>query len=267
VRVEKARTVLAEDIGKTVKATWKVDPTKDDTAGVTVTLTSKTKHTPIDVNDLRLTADDATIQFDQPDRHVVLAPGASVPVKGSLRYRPSSGFPIERTMSTDAVVTLHATVSSPWTKALKPEINLRIDGPFSTASAPVPLSHEVGAAWLLPTGVIALVLLTASTFLVLRLRRQVLSGTLVVYSGDQSTTIAQVQLSGSRMRLTTSELPGQGLVRPVRSIWPRRHDDEVDLKISYSGRSGRRFDVTGRCRSGESIILGGLFFSHIKEGS
>jgi hypothetical protein len=267
VRIEKARTVLAPDIGRTVAATWDVGPAKDGTADVTVTLTSKTEHIPIDVDKLRLTADDAAIRLDQPDPHVVIAPGGSVQVDGSVHYRPSSGFPIERTSSTDAVLTLSAAVSSPWTEVLKPEIDLRVDGPLTTSSKPVALSREVGSPWLLPTGVATLVMLAAGTFLVFRLRRQVLSGTLVVYSGDQETTIAQVPLSGSRMRLTANELPGSGLVRPVRSIWPRRNGHEVELKISYSGVPGTQSDVTRRCGSGGTIILGGLFFSHVKEGS
>jgi hypothetical protein len=266
VKIEKARTVLGKDIGTTVDTTWDIGPVRGGAAKVTVTLTSHTANTPIDVDNLRLNTGDSTVQIDQPERHVTLEPGKSVRIVTYVRYEPSSGWPVRHSASTSFAITLSATVSSPWTGALKPEIDLGIDGPLATRSESFALSREIGPAWSLPTAIVLLIVAAAGLLLAVRLRRQVLSGVLVVSSGDQSREIASIRLRGTRVPLTAPDLPGRCMIRPVRSLWPNK-EKELGLKISYVGRTSTQSAVTRRCKSGGSIILGGLYFSHIKKGS
>ncbi len=263
MEMEKARTVLAGDIGTSLEARWEVEPDSDGNAEFVVTLTSTAEHVPLDVSNVRLDADAMTMIVTASPQAYRIDPGESVDVTGSVSFRPEDDGLLLRTATEETTVGLHATVKSGWTTALQPEIDLAVDRELTSRSTSVTLSRTIGSSMLLPTAALVVLVLAAAlmfALLFLRRRRQdVLSGTLVVSSGVESTELARFALTGRKTVL--DGLPGQGWVTP--GGFRSKHGD---LKISYTNTPGTRPPVTGSCASGRSLILGGLFFSHHKNG-
>ncbi|MFI9387548.1 VWA domain-containing protein [Kutzneria sp. NPDC052558] len=255
VELAKARTLLAEDTGKSLNASWKFAGAK-----VSVTLKSKTRHVPIAVSGLALTAGDGDVVAKLDTSTVQVAPGQEVTLKGSVAYQPSSGLTYQHTESTTTAITVHGDLSSPWTAGLQPDIRLGLPEKFEAASPPQTFSTAVGSPWFIPVAVLALAAMAAGITAVLRRRGQVLSGVLVVRGGDGDTVLAKFPLSGTTTTLDNPALPGRGEVAAVR----RR--GRTNMRISYSSAPGARPAVSGLCGPGGSLVLGGLFFAHVKIG-
>ncbi|MET9225740.1 VWA domain-containing protein [Lentzea sp. NPDC003310] len=257
VEVEKARTVLSGDIGRTLESTWKVTPT-DNGAQVVVTLTSTTKHVPLDVSDIRLSA--GAMRVTVQGGHHRIDPGKSVDVVGAIELEPKNDLFVRRTVAEQATVNLSATVRSSWTAALKPEIDLAVDRELTIRSAPVVLQRTAGSLLFLPLLGILLLVLGALGWFVRGRRRDVLDGTLIVSRGVEPVELGRFVLNGHRTVL--GGLPGEGTVTSNRLPWEERGG----MRITYTKSPGTRPSVVGRCRSGGSLILGGLYFSHIRNG-
>lgn len=263
VEIEKARTVLSGDIGRSLETKWKIEPGDDGRAEVVVTLTSTAKHLPVDVENVRMEVGNKAIGVTISQQRHRIEPGKSVDITGFLSYQPKGDMLMRRTVAEETTISLRATVRSSWTAALKPEIDLAVDRELTAGSDPVTLSRTVGSSLFLPGfGVLVLVLVVLTVFL-RRRRRDVLDGTLIISTGVESSELARFKLSGSKTVLDGRGLPGRGAVMPDRPLWGKCG---ADLKISYTNAPDARPPVTGRCRSGGSLILGGLYFSHLKNG-
>lgn len=260
VELAKARTVLAQDSGKSLDATWKFRPGDDGATEVAVTLTAQTKHVPMSVSGLELTAGDGSVLASVTNSTVEVGPGQSVTVHGSVVYKPSSGLPIYHTQSTTTPITLRANLSSPWAAALQPEIHLGLPDNFTVTSSQITLSRSTGWPWFLPVVLIVLAMLVIGLVLIRLRRRHALSGTLVVRDSDGSAELARFSLTGATTPLDSPALPGHGEVAAVH------HGGQPAMRISYSSAPASRPAVSGQCWPGGSVVLGGLFFSHVKVG-
>lgn len=261
VTMDKARTVLGQDIGKSLDAKWDIRPVDGGNARVVVTLTSKMTNVPLEVGNVRMDAGAARVDIE-PQQHVI-EPGKSIEVNGSLVQQSTDDLFMRRPVTTETAVQLSATVRSGWTASLKPEIDLGVDRDFTTRSASVALTRTVGSPLFLPILVLLASALVASALYFGFRRGRALTGLLVVSSGAEPVEIAQFVLRGHRTVLDGGDLPGRGVVTPGGKWWDRRG---AHLKISYTNAPGTRTPVIGRCGTGGSLILGGLTFSHFKNG-
>ncbi|MGA6165987.1 vWA domain-containing protein [Amycolatopsis magusensis] len=257
VEMEKARTILTNDIGSSLEAHWRVEPGDNGNARVVVTLTSTAKHVPVDVSDIRLDA--GALHVAIPSQQYRIEPGTSVDITGSLDIQQQDDMFMQRTVTEEVVVGLQATVRSSWTAALKPEIDLAVDRQFTSQSPPLALSRTIGSPLFLPAAALSILALAAAVMFLGRRRQGVLDGTLVVTTGLEPGELARITLAGRKTAL--DGLPGRGWVTPD-GIWAKRGG----LKISYTNSPDTRAPVTGRCADGGSLILGGLVFSHLKNG-
>lgn len=262
VEIEKARSLLRGDIGAAVQAQWTIGPVSDGQAQVSVKLTSTAEHVPLEIENVRLEADDGATQVTAPSQRYRIDPGKSIDITGAVSYRPADDFFVRRTAETRTGLHVRATVRSSWTTPLKPDIDLGVDRNFLNGSAPVVLTRTVGSAWFLPVLIVFGFVLLGLVVVLLRRRQDLLTGTLVV-NGMESAELARFALSGSRTVLDGEGLPGRGTVTPRRLVWGARTGD---LKVSYSNVPDLRPPVAGRLRRGGSLILGGLSFTHIKNG-
>ncbi|WP_218021160.1 hypothetical protein [Nocardia crassostreae] len=98
----------------------------------------------------------------------------------------------------------------------------------------------------------------------IRRHRAVLSGTLVIRSDADATELLRLPLHGHRMSLSDNGFPGRGAVEPVWSTTAPYEIDPDVVAISYSRVDGLP-PITGHCRAGKSIILGGHFFSYSRK--
>ena len=257
IEMEKARTVLADDIGKPLEVKWRVTQGDNGATQVIATLTSAAKHVPVEVSNVQLTA--GRMSVTTPPRTYRLKPGQSVNITGSLDFRPADDFLLRRTVTVQDPVALHATVRSSWTRALRPEIDLAVDRELASQSEPIALSRTVGSSLFLPLVILIALALIAALLFLRRRRHDLLAGTLVVSRGVEAVELARFPLAGRKTVL--DGLPGRGWVTPDGS-WGRRGH----LKISYTAPPGTKPPVTARCTGGGSLILGGLSFLHIKDG-
>ncbi|GHG01320.1 hypothetical protein GCM10017567_15670 [Amycolatopsis bullii] len=262
VEIEKARSLLGGDFGSSLTAKWTTGPVSDGQTQVSVKLTSTAEHVPLEIENVRLEADDDATQVTVPSQRYRIDPGKSVDITGAVSFRPGDDFFVRRTAEARTGFQVHATVRSSWTTPLKPDIDLGVDREFVNGSEPVLLTRTVGSSWFLPVVIVLGLALLGLAVVLLRRRQDLLTGMLVV-NGTDSAELARFALSGSRSVLDGEGLPGRGTVTPGRLVWGARTGD---LKVSYSNAPDLRPPVAGRLRRGGSLILGGLSFTHIENG-
>lgn len=157
------------------------------------------------------------------------------------------------------------------TRAETAEARVRTGAPSPASTAPgaavpAPASRgESSSGTALLAGLAILAAIAAGTAAVLvrrRRRRPLLDGQLLVTSGADDRELARFDLSGHRMSLRDPGLPGIGTITPIGSTADGTRGGDRGLRIAYSRTPGEKA-VSGRCRPGHSIILGGYVFHYL----
>lgn len=167
IHVEKAKRLLAGDIGRGVVVHWppnkKIDAQRRP-ADITVTLRSRLHHAPVTVSNLVLrvagpSSSVASLAPHTPTR-IDLEPGQSTTVVVRLRWAPGAGLlPYKRTKTLEPKLTLDADVSSRWAAALAPAIDLDIASAPTNGTRAIQLEATVGKGWFLPLAAVLIILL------------------------------------------------------------------------------------------------------------
>ncbi|MFG2552087.1 VWA domain-containing protein [Streptomyces sp. NPDC048581] len=265
-RARAAAQLLAEDKGKGVTASWTDTRVRDLTGGsatASITFRSATRHVPLTVSDVRVFVDGVGEQLDVTGvpKQLTLKPGESQKYDVRLAGSPEAGgLPFRRTEDGEAALRVSGQVSSPWQRALAPEVNLEVPGKVKVTGDPLAVRAEVGSVFFLPALLLALAAALGFGWLWWQsVNRPRLHGTLRAVPAFGQEIPERIELSGRRVRLRPRG-GGQGTVHGRR----RRTADgtRVDLLIRYTpdGTSGRSNQVI--CGPGGQVVVGGLSFTH-----
>ncbi|MFC0602485.1 vWA domain-containing protein [Streptomyces palmae] len=266
-RARKARLLLADDIGKGITASWTERGRRDVTDGsatASVTLRSTSRHTPLTVTGLRVSADGTPLRLSGLPTRLTLAPGTSktysVRLRGTL---PAGGVPYRHAEETDATLRVSGRVTSAWQRALAPDVRLKVPERVRVTGAALPLRATVGSAVLLPAAGAGLAaVLVAAWLWWRRVHRPPLRGELLVVPAFGGELPERIALSGRRASLRPRS-GGRGTVHGRR----RRTDrgPRVDLLIRYTpdGSADRQSDAT--CVPGRQAVVNGMSFTYLPE--
>jgi von Willebrand factor type A domain len=239
VRVEKAKRILAADLGKGVVVEWPPATELDAQNGyatATVTLRSQLAKAPVTVMDPTVNMADApgvtATLLSPPPSPIELMPGQGVPVVVGLSWSPDAGpLPYERRADVKPEVTIGGTVTSPWTQALQPDITLGVPPAPADNTRTLRLSAAVGYPWLLPVLAAVVLLLVVALAMGLYTRRHPrLAGTLELarLRTDDHGSV-RLRRSPTEFAFASAAGPsGRGTVRPIRS------GGRAALEITYS---------------------------------
>ena len=267
-RARSAALLLAEDKGKGVTASWTdtgVHDLTDGSATASVTLRSTTRHVPLSVSGLRLSADGVPLEVTgvpKLPKQLALEPGESRKYDVRLAGGPQTGgLPYPRTEDGRAALRVSGQVSSPWQRALTPDVDLKVPGAVRVAGGPLPVRAEVGSVYFPAALFAALAAALAAGWLWWRsVNRPQLRGVLTAVPVFGEGIPQRIALSGRRVNFSPRG-GGRGTVHGRR----RRTADgpRVDLLIRYTpeGTSGRPDRVT--CGPGSQVVVGGLSFTHV----
>ncbi|MGW9430015.1 vWA domain-containing protein [Streptomyces decoyicus] len=126
-RARSAARLLAEDRGKGVTASWKAAGVHDLTDGPAtafVTFRSATAHVPLTVSGARVSVDGVPLGVTGVPKRLTLEPGESRTYDVRLDGGPQAGgLPYRRTEAGSAALRVSGQVSSPWQRALAPEVD------------------------------------------------------------------------------------------------------------------------------------------------
>ncbi|KUJ67401.1 magnesium chelatase [Streptomyces albus subsp. albus] len=267
IRARKARLLLADDIGKGITASWTDHGRRDVTDGsatASVTLRSASRHTPLTITGLRVSAGGTPLRLSGLPARLTLAPGASKTYPVRLHGTLSAGaLPYRHVEETDAALRVSGRVTSDWQRALAPEVRLKVPERVRVTGAGLPLRGTVGSAALLPaTGASLAAVLAAAWLWWRRTHRPPLRGELLVVPAFGGELPERVALSGRRVALRLRS-GGRGTVHGRR----RRTDrgPRVDLLIRYTpdGSAGRESDAT--CVPGHRVVVNGVSFTYLPE--
>ncbi|MFG2881601.1 VWA domain-containing protein [Streptomyces sp. NPDC048297] len=263
-RARSAARLLATDTGKGVTASWTDTGVRDLTDGsatASVTFRSATRHVPLTVSGVRVSADGVRVGVTGVPGRLTLKPGESRKYTVRLDGGPrASGLPYRRTEDAGAALRVSGTVSSTWQRALTPDVDLKIPDGVGVTGDPMAVRAEVGSAYFLPSVFVALAAALVLGWLWWRsVNRPPLQGVLTAVPVFGVEIPDRIALAGRRVGFR-SRGGGQGTVHGRR----RRTADgpRVDLLIRYTpaGASGRPDLVT--CGPGGQVVLGGLSFTH-----
>ncbi|MGW7365474.1 VWA domain-containing protein [Streptomyces sp. NPDC054841] len=268
-RARSAAQLLAEDKRKGVTASWTDTAVRDLTDGsatASVTFRSATRHVPLTVSKVRISADSVPLAVTGVPEQLTLAPGESrkytVRLDGGL---PAGGPPYRRTEDGGAALRVSGQVSSPWQRALAPDVDLRVPDEVGVTGDPLAVRAEAGSVYFLPAVFSALAAALALGWLWWRsVNRPRLGGVLTAVPVFAEGIPERIVLSGRRVRFSPRG-GGRGTVHGRRrgtADGPR-----VDLLIRYTpdGTSGRPNQVT--CGPGAKVVVGGLSFTHLPHES
>ncbi|GAA2444254.1 hypothetical protein GCM10010433_51960 [Streptomyces pulveraceus] len=263
-RARSAARLLAEDRGKGVTASWERTGPRDLTAGsvtASVTFRSAARHVPLTVGDARLSAAGVPLRISGLPERLTLGPGESRTCTVRLAGGPAgSGLPYRRTEDASAALRVSGQVSSPWQRALAPDVGLKVPEAVAVGGGPLTVRADTGSVLFLPGILLGLVAVLTLGWLRWRsVNRPVLSGALIVVPVFEGGVPGRIALAGRRVAFQPRE-GGRGTVRGRR----RRTADGpgTDLVIRYvpDGASGRPDRVI--CAPGAQAVVGGLSFSH-----
>jgi hypothetical protein len=263
-RLEKARLLLAPDQGKGVAASWtapaRADLSKQDTV-VTLTLHSETARTPLTVTGLKATlADGPELSADLPER-IDLAPGETLNFPLRLQWHRSPWLiPFHDERESTGPISLTGQVASPWTNAVRPDIDLKTPAALGGTPPVVRISSVVGTWTAQGTAAAIVVILILLLALMAYLRKRASqSGTLVAVSPMTGQEVARFPLRGRRTRIGGQGLTGEGTVVARRVPRQLNNADGIEYEITF-----RRLDHTDTVRlpSGGSVLAGGVAFEH-----
>ncbi|MFE6668064.1 VWA domain-containing protein [Streptomyces sp. NPDC057697] len=263
-RARSAARLLAEDRGKGVTASWEPTGPRDLTTGsatASVTFRSAARHLPLTVSGARLSAAGATLGISGLPTRLTLGPGESRTYPVRLAGGPDGGgLPYRRTEEASAVLRVSGRVSSPWQRALAPDVDLKVPGAVAVGGGPLTVRAETGSALLLPGILLGLLAVLVPAWLRWRsVNRPLLSGALIVVPVFEGGVPGRIALSGRRVAFQPRE-GGHGTVRGRR----RRGADgpRTELLIRYvpQGATGRPDRVI--CAPGARAVVGGLSFTH-----
>lgn len=272
-RVEKAKQQLVDDIGKGVVVEWPAERTVDMNTGaaeLNLTLRSQLTHVPLTLTNLHIDVKDAAATVaqlqQQPPPQLALQPGGTTQLTVRLRWQPGAGpLPILRTTSLEPVIAVRADVSSPWTAALASDI------PLNVATEPVDgtrtIRYEATVGWWGTLPLTIVTMLAAAIAIIVffyRRRHPELTGELRAKRPFHEGEL-RIPLRGrtTELSLLTQNGPhGLGAVRARRNGSGK---GGIILEITYSpdGSAGR--ESTELCPLGESVMIGGVRFSHVVE--
>jgi hypothetical protein len=262
-RVEKARSVLADDLGRGVSASWSVGDTYDVSGGrlpVTLTLQALTVHAPLVVSNLTVGSDGGAALTGAVPTALELAPGGTRSFDLVLLWEPKPGLiPLREEVQLKTVLAVTGTVASPWSAPLQPDITLDIPTEIAEGTRAVSATAVVGT-WrtqLVLGGVLIILVLAALTVVYLR-RRARLSGALVATTGDNE-HLGRFRLRGRRTRVRGQALPGRARVIAHRVPRTYQNPNGIEYEIHY-----RRTDewISSRFPTGGSALVGGVNFAH-----
>ncbi|MFE5841795.1 VWA domain-containing protein [Streptomyces niveus] len=263
-RARSAAKLLASDKGKGVTASWKRADVRDVTDGsatASITFRSSTTHVPLTVSDTRVSAVSAPVDVSGVPRRLTLKPGESRTYSVRLEGKPGGGGPFRHTEEASATLRVSGQVSSPWQKALAPDVDLKVLAAVATTGDPLSVRAEIGSALLLPA--ILLVLAVALVLGALRWRsvnRPALTGVLTAAPVFANAILPErIPLTG-RWVTFRPHGGGHGTVHGRRRRTAQ--GPMVDLMIRYVPDDG-----TGRpdrvvCAPGARAVVGGLSFTH-----
>ncbi|MEV4999090.1 vWA domain-containing protein [Streptomyces niveus] len=262
-RARSAAKLLASDKGKGVTASWKRADVRDVTDGsatASITFRSSTTHVPLTVSDTRVSAVGAPVDVSGVPRRLTLKPGESRTYSVRLEGKPGGGGPFRHTEEASATLRVSAQVSSPWQKALAPDVDLKVPTAVATTGDPLNVRAELGSALLLPA--ILLVLAVALVLGALRWRsvnRPALTGVLTAAPVFANAIPERIPLTGRRVTFRPHG-GGHGTVHGRRRRTAQ--GPRVDLMIRYvpDGATGRPDRVV--CAPGARAVVGGLSFTH-----
>ncbi|MFJ2376441.1 VWA domain-containing protein [Streptomyces sp. NPDC087769] len=263
-RARSAARLLAEDRGKGVTASWKQTGPRDLTTGsaaASVTFRSAARHLPLTVSDVRLSAAGALLGISGLPTRLTLGPGESRTYAVRLAGGPDgSGLPYRHTEEASAVLRVSGQVSSPWQRALAPDVDLKVPEAVAVGGGPLAVRADIGSVVLLPGILLGLLAVLVLGWLRWRsVNRPVLSGALIVVPVFAGGVPGRIALSGRRVAFQPRE-GGRGTVHGRR----RRTADGpgTDLMIRYvpDGATGRPDRVV--CAPGAQAVVGGLSFTH-----
>ena len=167
IHVEKAKRLLAGDIGRDVVVQWPPNKTIDAESrpsDITVTLRSRLRNAPVTVSNLVLRVADAPRNVASLGPHtptrIDLKPGQSTKIVVRLRWAPGAGpLPYRRTRTLEPKLTLDADISSPWAAPLAPAIDLDVASAPKNGTRAIRLEARVGNGWVLPFAAALIILL------------------------------------------------------------------------------------------------------------
>ncbi|WP_406333536.1 vWA domain-containing protein [Streptomyces sp. NBC_00203] len=264
-RARSAARLLAEDKGKGVTASWTDTGVRDLTDGsatASVTFRSATRHVPLTVSGVRVSADGVPLDVTGVPKQLTLKPGESRKYTVRLAGGPGAGaLPYRRTEDGRAALRVSGQVSSSWQRALAPDVDLKIPDGVAVTGDPLVARAEVGSVYFLPAVFSALVAALVLGWLWWRsVNRPPLHGVLTAVPVFGVEIPDRIALSGRRVGFRPRR-GGQGTVHGRR----RRTAEgpRVDLLIRYTpaGASGRPDQVT--CEPGGEAMVGGLSFTHL----
>jgi hypothetical protein len=266
-RARKAQLLLAGDIGKGITASWSDSRRRDLTDGsatASVTFRSTAHHMPLKVGKLRISVGGTSVKAAGLPSRLTLDPGESRSFTVRLSGKLSAGpLPYRRVKDTDAALRVSGQVTSPWERALAPDVRLKVPGQVRVTGAALPLRATVGSAVFLP----ALLAGLAAVLLVWwlwwrRTHRPRLRGELLLVPAFGGELPDRIALTGRRVTLRP-RTGGHGSVRGRRRSTDR--GPEVDLLIRYTpdGSAARQSDAT--CGPGRQVVVNGVSFTYLPE--
>ncbi|MCL8014248.1 vWA domain-containing protein [Streptomyces sp. AS02] len=268
-RARSAAQLLATDRRKGVTVSWTDTGVRDLTDGsatASVTFRSATRHVPLTVSGVRISADGVPVDVTGMPGRLTLKPGESRAYTVRLDGGPrAGGLPYRRTEDGEAALRVSGEVSAPWQRALAPEVDLKTPDEVGVTGDPLQVRAQVGSAYFLPTVFSALAAALVLGWLWWRsVNRPRLQGVLTAVPVFGEEIPDRIALSGRRVGFRPRG-GGQGTVHGRR----RRTADgpRVDLLIRYTpgGASGRPDQVI--CGPGGQVVLGGLSFTHLPQES
>jgi hypothetical protein len=274
IKVEKAKRVLSEDIGRGVAVDWPEESVVDMQSGqvtVDVTMRSQATKMPLTVSGVSLRVADAPtahISFLDPvPADITLKPGEAKALTVLLRWNPGPGWILyQRRVSLEPTLTIDATVSSPWSAPLKDAgLDLAVPAAPADATQDWRLERIVGFWWVLPALAALIVLLVAVLLIHRHLRMNpTVRGSLLItpMRTGETTTPWAVQLRRGptpfTVPATNGGMPGRGAVRPART-----NNGDKALAITYSpdGSESRESTLLLDVAQRGAITIGGVDFS------
>ncbi|MBG0851824.1 VWA domain-containing protein [Streptomyces spinoverrucosus] len=264
-RARSAALLLAEDNGKGVTASWTGTGARDLTDGsatASVTFRSATRHVPLTVSDMRVSVDGVPLRVTGVPKQLTLKPGESREYAVRLDGGPQAGgLPYRRTEDGGATLRVSGQVTSPWQRALAPDVDLKVPDRVGVTGDALAVRAEVGSVYFLPAVCAALAaVLAAGSLWWLHVNRPRLRGVLTAVPVFVEAIPERIALSGRRVNFSLRE-GGRGTVHGRRRRTPE--GSRVDLLIRYTpaGASGRPNEVT--CEPGAHVVVGGLSFTYL----
>jgi hypothetical protein len=259
-RVGKARSVLGPDTRGGVVAEWHRTAATIDAGEtrLTLVLRSTTKRIPLTVTDLAVDSSSGTVRVRAPAGPVTVPPAGRVPVDVEVEWDPADG-------QVKATLTARAVVDSSWSPVIRQDLGLTFQPQLTGERATLTGTVDSGPSWWWLAGAtVALLLLAAGLwFWHSRLRTPPMSGTLEATSPLSGDVYGRLPLSGRRMTFGRPEIgvPGAGTVRGVRI------DTRPAVRIGYSPNGVPERSTTADCPADTSMILNGVGFRWVTDGS